>query len=148
MAIADVGDRKLYYELIDRSPPDEGDPIPITEPPPLVLLNGIGGSCRGWLPLQVPELSKSRSLLLLDHRGVGESSDTGKPFTNTFGDPRIMGPTTECGQAGQPCESNPLARSVTLAAGRGISYLLLSLSSWRLISHRWNCEIRISLLFN
>lgn len=81
MAIADVGGRKLYYELIARLPQDESEPIPISEPPPLVLLNGIGGSCRGWLPLQVPEFSKTRSLLLLDHRGVGESSDTGKPFT-------------------------------------------------------------------
>jgi aminoacrylate hydrolase len=48
---------------------------------PLVLVMGIGGSCRGWLPLQVPEFSTTRRTLIYDHRGVGESSDPGGPFT-------------------------------------------------------------------
>jgi len=48
---------------------------------PLMLVMGMGGSCGGWLPLQVPELSKSRRCLIYDHRGVGKSSDPGGPFS-------------------------------------------------------------------
>ncbi len=48
---------------------------------PLVLLNGTGGSSRGWLPLQVPEFSKSRRTVLINHRGVMGSEDPGGPFT-------------------------------------------------------------------
>lgn len=49
--------------------------------PPLVLVMGVGGSCRGWLPFQVPAFSKSRRVLVYDHRGVGESEDDGRPFS-------------------------------------------------------------------
>jgi len=45
---------------------------------PLVLAIGIGGSCRGWLPLQVPEFSKQRKTLIFDYPGVG-GSDPGEP---------------------------------------------------------------------
>jgi pimeloyl-ACP methyl ester carboxylesterase len=76
MAHAEVAGRRIYYEL--HSGPRSATATP---PPPLLLLNGIGGSCRGWLPLQVPELSKSRPVLISDHRGVGESDDPGGPFT-------------------------------------------------------------------
>jgi pimeloyl-ACP methyl ester carboxylesterase len=41
----------------------------------------MGGSCRGWLPLQVPELSERHRTVIYDHRGVGESADPGGPFT-------------------------------------------------------------------
>jgi 3-oxoadipate enol-lactonase len=75
MAFVEVAGRQVYYEL---HPGPRGVEA---APPPLLLLNGIGGSCRGWLPLQVPELSKSRSVLIFDHRGVGESDDRAGPFT-------------------------------------------------------------------
>ncbi len=48
---------------------------------PLLLLNGIGGSSRGWLPLQVPEFSQQRTTLLMNHRGVMGSTDPGGAFT-------------------------------------------------------------------
>jgi pimeloyl-ACP methyl ester carboxylesterase len=65
-----VRDRKLYYEL-------HGD-HPGT---PLVLAIGIGGSCRGWLPIQVPELSRHRRTLIFDYPGVGHSDGDDAPFT-------------------------------------------------------------------
>ncbi len=70
MALIDAGGRKVYYEL--HGP--EGAP-------PLVLVMGLAGSCRGWHPLQVPELSPHHRLALFDNRGVGESEDPGGPFT-------------------------------------------------------------------
>jgi pimeloyl-ACP methyl ester carboxylesterase len=70
MPHAVVGGRKVYYEI-------HGD-APGT---PLVLIMGLGGSCRGWLPLQVPELSKTRRTVIFDNRGVGGSEDTSGPFT-------------------------------------------------------------------
>ena len=42
---------------------------------------GMGGSCRGWLPLQVPEFRKSRQTVIFDNRGVAASEDNGEPFT-------------------------------------------------------------------
>jgi pimeloyl-ACP methyl ester carboxylesterase len=71
MPTAQVRGRKLYYEI-------HGDAVGV---PPLLLLMGMGGSCRGWLPLQVPEFQKSRRTILVDHRGVGGSEDPGSPFT-------------------------------------------------------------------
>jgi pimeloyl-ACP methyl ester carboxylesterase len=65
-----VGGRKLYYE-------SHGD----ASGTPLVLLMGMGGSCRGWLPLQVPDFSRSRRTLIYDHRGVGGSEDPGGAFS-------------------------------------------------------------------
>jgi pimeloyl-ACP methyl ester carboxylesterase len=72
MTFVEVAGRRVYYELHEG--PRGASALP------LLLLNGIGGSCRGWLPLQVPELSKSRSVLIFDHRGVGDSDDPGGPF--------------------------------------------------------------------
>ncbi len=66
-----VDGRNLYYEL-------HGDTLPGT---PLVLIAGLGGSCRGWLPLQVPEFSRERPTLIFDHRGAGESEDSKRAFT-------------------------------------------------------------------
>ncbi|MFQ5416819.1 MAG: alpha/beta fold hydrolase, partial [Myxococcota bacterium] len=48
---------------------------------PLLLVMGMGGSCRGWLPLQIPEFSKDRRAVIFDHPGVGESDDTGEAFS-------------------------------------------------------------------
>ncbi len=70
MPHASVAGRKVYYELHGE---DRGTP--------LVLVMGLGGSCRGWLPLQVPDLSKERRVLIFDARGVGQSDDPGGAFT-------------------------------------------------------------------
>ena len=70
MPHAAVRGRKVYYEL-------HGDHPGV----PLVLVMGMGGSCRGWLPLQVPDFSQVRRTLIFDHRGVGGSEDPGGPFT-------------------------------------------------------------------
>lgn len=70
MPHADVQGHKLYYELHGEG---DGDP--------LVLAMGIGGSCRGWLPLQVPDLSRSHRVLIFDYPGVGASSGDDAPFT-------------------------------------------------------------------
>jgi pimeloyl-ACP methyl ester carboxylesterase len=69
MPHAVVAGRKVYYET-------HGDHAGT----PLVLVMGLGGSCRGWLPLQVPELSKSRRVVIFDNRGVAGSEDPGGPF--------------------------------------------------------------------
>lgn len=73
MAIAEVAGRKIYYEM-------EG-PEDSTQATPLVLVNGMGGSGRGWVPIQVPAFSKTRPTLILNHRGVLGSDDPGGPFS-------------------------------------------------------------------
>ncbi len=75
MSFATVSGRRVYYEL------HVPDPAPASDHLPLVLLNGVGGSCRGWLPLQVPDFSKSRPTLVFDHRGVGQSDDPKVEFS-------------------------------------------------------------------
>ena len=65
-----VQGRKLYYEL-------HGD----HHGPALVLCMGMGGSCRGWLPLQVPEFSQHRPTLIFDYPGVGRSEAGEEQFT-------------------------------------------------------------------
>jgi len=65
-----VSGRKTYYEI-------HGSHAGV----PLLLLQGIAGSCRGWLPLQVPAFSKQLRTLITDLRGVGQSEDPGGPFT-------------------------------------------------------------------
>ncbi len=64
MAFASVGGSRLHYEF-------HGDHAGT----PLLLVMGMGGSCRGWLPLQVPAFSKAHRTLIYDHPGVGESED-------------------------------------------------------------------------
>ena len=64
-----VRSRKVYYELHGNHPG-----IPLT------LIMGTGGSCRGWLPLQVPDFSEQHRTLIFDHPGVGGSEDPGGPF--------------------------------------------------------------------
>lgn len=70
MPHAEVSGRKVYYELHG-----EHDGIP------LMLVMGTGGSCRGWLPLQVPDFSQRHRTLIFDHRGVGGSDDAAEPMT-------------------------------------------------------------------
>ena len=70
MPYATVHDRKLYYE-------QHGDHAGT----PLVLAMGIGGSCRGWLPVQVPEFSRHRRTLIFDYPGVGQSEGDDAPFS-------------------------------------------------------------------
>ncbi|MFP8874963.1 MAG: alpha/beta hydrolase [Myxococcota bacterium] len=71
MPHAEVTGRKIYYEW-------HGEDVEAT---PLALITGIGGSCRGWLPLQVPELSRHRPVLIFDNRGAGGSEDSGDEFS-------------------------------------------------------------------
>jgi pimeloyl-ACP methyl ester carboxylesterase len=70
MPHVNVGVRKVYYEL-------HGE-IGGT---PLLLVMGTGGSCRGWLPLQVPDFSQHHRTLIFDHRGVGGSDDSDGPLS-------------------------------------------------------------------
>jgi len=66
---AAVQGRKIYYEIHGQAPGT-----------PLLLVTGMGGSCRGWLPLQVPDFSAEHRTVIYDHRGVAESDDPGGPF--------------------------------------------------------------------
>jgi 3-oxoadipate enol-lactonase len=59
MAWADLTDVRCYYEIRG-----EGDP--------LLLIPGLGGSCRSWDPV-VPELSRHYTLVLFDNRAMGQS---------------------------------------------------------------------------
>jgi len=70
MPFTSVQGRKVYYEL-------HGEAGGV----PLVLVMGMGGSCRGWLPLQVPDFSQRRRTLIFDHRGAGGSEDPGGDLT-------------------------------------------------------------------
>ena len=68
MPYAEVIGRKIYYQIHE---PNEDLGLP-----PLALVMGMGGSCRGWLPLQVPEFSKTRRTVIFDNRGcTGETLD-------------------------------------------------------------------------
>ena len=71
MPLASVGGRKVYYEIHG----EEHGGVP------LVLIATLGGTCSGWLPLQVPVFSQTRLTLIFDHRGVGKSEDPGGDFT-------------------------------------------------------------------
>ncbi|MFB3117795.1 MAG: alpha/beta fold hydrolase, partial [Myxococcota bacterium] len=70
MPHAVVRSRKVYYEL-------HGEHSGI----PLVLIMGTGGSCRGWLPIQVPDFSREHRTLIFDHPGVGGSEDSAGALT-------------------------------------------------------------------
>ncbi len=72
MPLAHAAGRRVYYE---RHGLHEAGTTP------LVLVMGLGGSCRGWLALQVPELSPHHPVVIYENRGVGESEDLGGPFT-------------------------------------------------------------------
>jgi 3-oxoadipate enol-lactonase len=70
MPLIEIGSRKIYHEV-------HGEAAGT----PLLLVAGMGGSCQGWLPLQIPEFSKQLRVVSFDHRGVGGSSDPGGSFS-------------------------------------------------------------------
>ena len=47
---------------------------------PLLVLNGFAATSADWDPLFIDRLASSNELTLLDHRGIGDSTDEGKPF--------------------------------------------------------------------
>jgi len=59
MAWAELSDVRCYYELHG-----EGEP--------LLLIPGLGGTCRLWDPI-APHLANDFSLILIDNRGIGRS---------------------------------------------------------------------------
>ncbi len=67
MAWADLSDSRAYYEIIG-----EGEP--------LLLIPGLGATCRIWDHI-VPELARHFTLILLDNRGMGLSKAKKKPHT-------------------------------------------------------------------
>ena len=73
MPIAEIKGRGLYYEC-------HGDSVDSGQTP-LLLINGMGGSCSGWMPLQVPHFAVERPVVIFDHLGVGRSEDSLSPFS-------------------------------------------------------------------
>jgi len=65
MPYAELTDVRSYYELIG-------------EGPPLVLIPGLGCTCRVWDTI-APELAADFSLILMDNRGIGRSKARRKP---------------------------------------------------------------------
>jgi pimeloyl-ACP methyl ester carboxylesterase len=47
---------------------------------PLVVLNGFAATSADWDPSFIHGLASSNELILLDNRGIGGSTDDGKPF--------------------------------------------------------------------
>jgi pimeloyl-ACP methyl ester carboxylesterase len=47
---------------------------------PLVVLNGFAATSADWDPSFIHGLASSNELILLDNRGIGGSTDNGKPF--------------------------------------------------------------------
>ena len=48
--------------------------------PPLLVLNGFAATSSDWDPSFIDGLASSNALILVDHRGMGGSTDNGKPF--------------------------------------------------------------------
>ncbi len=78
MPLAKLSRHALFYEI---HPPRTRAAGGEGEPPPIVLVMGLGGRCAGWLPFQVPAFCEDRTVLIYDHRGVGQSEDPGEPQT-------------------------------------------------------------------
>jgi pimeloyl-ACP methyl ester carboxylesterase len=47
---------------------------------PLVALNGFAATSADWDPSFIDRLASSNELILLDNRGIGRSTDNGRPF--------------------------------------------------------------------
>ncbi len=47
---------------------------------PLVVLNGFAATSADWDPLFIDRLASSNELILIDNRGIGRSTDNGRPF--------------------------------------------------------------------
>ena len=65
MAWAELTDVRCYYEVLG-----QGDP--------LLLIPGLGMTCRGWDPI-IPELASHFTLILADNRGSGRSTAKRQP---------------------------------------------------------------------
>src|SRR5437764_11136710 len=65
MAWAELTDVRCYYEVLG-----EGEP--------LLLVPGLGTTCRLWDPV-APELARHFSLILVDNRNVGRSAGRRPP---------------------------------------------------------------------
>lgn len=48
--------------------------------PPLLVLNGFAATSADWDPSFIDRLASYNELILVDHRGIGSSTDDGKPF--------------------------------------------------------------------
>ncbi len=48
---------------------------------PLLVLNGYAGTKADWDPGFIAALAADRELILLDHRGIGDSAGDGEPFS-------------------------------------------------------------------
>ena len=51
--------------------------------PPLLVLNGFAATIADWDPSFIDGLASSNEVILVDHRGMGGSTDDGKPFDIT-----------------------------------------------------------------
>jgi len=69
MAIASVGGNEIWYEVSG-----DGPGLPV------VLIMGLATDANSW-QRQVPELGRSRRVLVLDNRGVGRSGKPPGPYT-------------------------------------------------------------------
>jgi len=67
MAIAQVGDINIYYEIHG-----EGEP--------LLLITGYGANSQWWYP-QIPAFSQEYQVIALDNRGSGRSDKPDIPYT-------------------------------------------------------------------
>lgn len=47
---------------------------------PLIVLNGFAATSADWDPAFIDRLAASNQLILLDNRGIGRSTDNGRPF--------------------------------------------------------------------
>jgi pimeloyl-ACP methyl ester carboxylesterase len=47
---------------------------------PLVILNGFGATSADWDSSFIDRLTSSHELILLNNRGIGGSTDDGRPF--------------------------------------------------------------------
>src|ERR1700741_3106344 len=47
---------------------------------PLVVLNGFAATSADWDPSFIDVLASSNELILVDNRGIGSSTDSGRPF--------------------------------------------------------------------
>jgi pimeloyl-ACP methyl ester carboxylesterase len=48
--------------------------------PPLLVLNGFAATSADWDPSFIDRLGSANELILVDNRGIGASTDNGKPF--------------------------------------------------------------------
>lgn len=69
MAFAPVNGINLYYETHGRE-----------DAQPLLLINGLGGTCQDWGPL-LPTLSQHFFVVIYDNRGAGKSDKPDPPYS-------------------------------------------------------------------